>query len=218
MASFDIDGSDKSHSTSSISSIPALQATSSSYDIVIVGSGVLGTVLAISLANSGRSVLVVERDLCPPNSRIVGELLQPGGCISLDKLGLLEALEEIDAVPCNGYTVIHPILGNALIPYPKNTGDKIVNAPQHLKDHWNSTALQQGRSFHHGAFIGSLRKKMMGVHGLDILEATVNDLIECGTTGGKIIGVQCTTKSEKEKIQVLAPLTIIADGYASKCE
>ena len=60
----------------------------SDFDVVIIGSGVLGSALACTLARQGRKVAVVERDLSEPN-RIVGELLQPGGKLSLDILGML---------------------------------------------------------------------------------------------------------------------------------
>ena len=55
--------------------------------MVIVGSGVVGSALAAVLGRDGRRVTVVERDLSEPN-RIVGELLQPGGCQALRTLGL----------------------------------------------------------------------------------------------------------------------------------
>ena len=56
-------------------------------DVIVVGSGVLGSALSAVLARDGRRVVVIERDLKEPN-RIVGELLQPGGCHALDTLGL----------------------------------------------------------------------------------------------------------------------------------
>lgn len=56
-------------------------------DVVIIGSGVLGSALAATLARDGRQVTVIERDLKEPD-RIVGELLQPGGCQALETLGL----------------------------------------------------------------------------------------------------------------------------------
>ena len=56
-------------------------------DVVIIGSGVLGSALAVTMAREGRQVTVIERDLKEPD-RIVGELLQPGGCQALEKLGL----------------------------------------------------------------------------------------------------------------------------------
>ena len=56
-------------------------------EVLIVGAGILGSAAAAVLAQDGRHVTVVERDLSEPN-RIVGELLQPGGFRALKKLGL----------------------------------------------------------------------------------------------------------------------------------
>ena len=58
-----------------------------STEVVVVGSGVLGSAISAVLARDGRRVTVVERDLGEPD-RIVGELLQPGGYRALKKLGL----------------------------------------------------------------------------------------------------------------------------------
>ena len=56
-------------------------------EVIVVGSGVLGSALGAVLARDGRRVSVIERDLSEPD-RIVGELLQPGGFNALKKLGL----------------------------------------------------------------------------------------------------------------------------------
>ncbi len=56
-------------------------------EVVIIGSGILGSALAATLAKDGRTVTVIERDLKEPD-RIVGELLQPGGRRALQELGL----------------------------------------------------------------------------------------------------------------------------------
>lgn len=56
-------------------------------EVIIVGSGVLGSALAAVLSRDGRKVTVIERDLKEPD-RIVGELLQPGGYRVLQELGL----------------------------------------------------------------------------------------------------------------------------------
>lgn len=56
-------------------------------DVLIVGAGVLGSAMAAVLAQDGRRVMVVERDMKEPD-RIVGELLQPGGYRALRELGL----------------------------------------------------------------------------------------------------------------------------------
>lgn len=201
-----------------IPTVSPATVSDTTYDIIVIGSGVLGTALSVSLARSGRKVLVVERDLSPPHSRIVGELLQPGGCLSLDKLGLLDALEGIDAVPCKGYMILYDKLGNTKTPYPENM-NIITNAT--YSQAWNSTPLQEGRSFHHGAFVGSLRKALIDQENLDVLQGTVNDLITCTAMGNKVIGVKVTPKDEsgssEKPIEAFAPLTIVADGYASKC-
>lgn len=63
------------------------QRRENSYDVVIVGAGILGCALASAFGKQGRHVLLLERDLSEPD-RIVGELLQPGGVSALEKLGL----------------------------------------------------------------------------------------------------------------------------------
>lgn len=67
----------------------ASTSTSSQHDpeVIIVGSGVLGSALAAVLSRDGRKVTVIERDLQEPD-RIVGEFLQPGGFHVLKDLGL----------------------------------------------------------------------------------------------------------------------------------
>ena len=64
-----------------------MSAANCSFDIAIIGAGVMGTVMAHMFGNQGRKVLLLERDLSEPD-RIVGELLQPGGVSALEKLGL----------------------------------------------------------------------------------------------------------------------------------
>ena len=86
-------------------------------DVVIVGAGILGCAIAWALANQGRSVTLLEKTLKEPD-RIVGELLQPGGVQALEKLGLRDCLEEIDAIKVYGYDVIY--YGQEVeIPYPE---------------------------------------------------------------------------------------------------
>ena len=55
--------------------------------MLIVGSGVLGSALAVVLARDGRQVTVIERSLSTPD-RIAGEALQAGGVQALRELGL----------------------------------------------------------------------------------------------------------------------------------
>ena len=107
-------------------------------DAVIVGAGIIGCSLAVTLAKQGRSVVIIERDWAEPD-RIVGELLQPGGVKALTKLGLRDCLEGIDAIPEYGYQVIYKN-ERVLIPYISEENE-----------------CPEGRSFHHGRFINNLR-------------------------------------------------------------
>lgn len=108
-------------------------------DAVIVGAGIIGCSLAVTLSKQGRNVVLIERDWSEPD-RIVGELLQPGGVKALVELGLRDCLEGIDAVPEYGYQVIYKN-EKVLIPYLGR-----------------DESSREGRSFHHGRFINNLRK------------------------------------------------------------
>ncbi|KAJ3989060.1 squalene epoxidase [Lentinula detonsa] len=167
------------------------------YDVIIVGAGVAGCSLAHALASTPRReplrIALLERSLEEPD-RIVGELLQPGGVMALQQLGLEETLEEIDSIPVHGYCVTRK--------------ENIVHIPY--------PAGHKGRSFHHGKFIMNLRNAAKKAKGVDVIEATVNDLIE-SESSQQIIGVAATKKNAKdsENISLYAHLVIIADGCFS---
>lgn len=172
---------------------------STHYDILIVGAGVAGCALAHALSTVPRSkplrICLLERSLSEPD-RIVGELLQPGGVAALERLGLRDCLEGIDAVTEYGYCVV--LAGKPVhIPYP----------PKY-----------EGKSFHHGGFIQALRKRAMQARGVETIEATVTDLIECPVSR-KVLGVRATRKGagtvSVEKEAFFADLTVIADGCFS---
>lgn len=57
------------------------------YEVVIVGAGIVGSVMATVLGRAGRRVLLLEKSLSEPD-RIVGELLQPAGRARLEMMGL----------------------------------------------------------------------------------------------------------------------------------
>lgn len=174
------------------------------YDILIVGAGIAGSALAHALSTitsksrgSPIRVALLERSLSEPD-RIVGELLQPAGVASLQKLGLEGALEGIDSIPEHGYCVAHS--GHLVhIPYPDG---------------------RQGRSFHHGRFIMRLREYAKRAPCVDVIEATVNELIECEHTK-RVLGVRATRSSTRgdgsteERQSFFADLVVIADGCFS---
>ncbi|KAF9425778.1 Squalene epoxidase, partial [Entomortierella beljakovae] len=144
------------------------------------------------------------RDLSEPD-RIVGELLQPGGCKALKDLGLEDCLEGIDAIPTYGYGVIYGP-EHVHIPY-------LTNSETGKQD--------QGRSFHHGRFVQKLRSAASRTPNVTVVEATVNETVY-DEDGVRIIGVSCTPKransnsEDSTTIKYFAPLTVIADGCFSK--
>jgi squalene monooxygenase len=166
------------------------------YDFLFVGFGPLGASLSSSLARSGRKVLVLERDVSPPQ-RIVGELLQPGGCAALRKLGLGEVLddEDVEAQMSEGYQII---LGR---------GERSVNIPY--------PDSQRGRSFHHGRFIHGIRTLAARNPSLTVVHATVNSLVRCPRTN-RVTGVSATPANTSKPVEFSAKVTIVCDGCFSK--
>ena len=165
--------------------------------VVVVGAGIFGTAAAVTMARQGRSVILLEKSLKQPD-RIVGELLQPGGVEALEKLGLRDCLEEIDACIVRGYEVIY--YGEGVpIPYPANAAA--------------AGKRPEGRSFHHGRFVQKLREAAFREPNVMVVESTVTGLVRSGWTG-QVLGVESLTGGEKD--YYFGPLTVIADGYASK--
>uniref|UniRef100_A0AAV2MAY6 Squalene monooxygenase n=1 Tax=Knipowitschia caucasica TaxID=637954 RepID=A0AAV2MAY6_KNICA len=166
-------------------------------DVVVVGGGVLGSAMAAVLAQDGRRVTLVERDLTEPD-RIVGELLQPGGYRALKALGLEASVEGLDAHVVNGYVIHDRDSGAEVeIPYPEVDGD-----------------LQCGRAFHHGRFIMGLRRAAMAQSNVTFIEGTVTSLEE--DDDGCVTGVQYRDKETGANKVIHAALTVVADGCFSK--
>lgn len=180
-------------------------------DVLIVGAGILGCALAITLARQGRSVFLLEKSLKEPD-RIVGELLQPGGVEALKKLGIRDCLEGIDAVVVKGYEVIY--YGEGVeIPYPEDANG--TERRERLGEK-GEVKRPEGRSFHHGRFIRRLRETAMQEANISLVETTVTGTIK-STYTNQVLGVNCTTTTTTTTQAVyFADLTVIADGYASR--
>jgi squalene monooxygenase len=156
-------------------------------EVVIVGAGIVGCALAVALGNQGRSVILLERSLRQPD-RIVGELLQPGGVAALEKLGLIDCLQGIDAIPVQGYAVVY--YGEEVdIKYPLNASKP------------SEQTRPEGMSFHHGRFVSRLREAAMRTPNVTVVESTVSGLIKNEWTG-QVLGVECVTQGEKDYVRI----------------
>jgi len=208
-----------------------LRTTHHTADALIVGAGVFGCSLAVTLARRGHSVILLEKSLKEPD-RIVGELLQPGGVEALTKLGLRDCLDGIDAIPVKGYDVIYYGRGVA-IPYPMQATSAGIGTRADTKGAGksktglvNGTALKveeeaeaeplrpQGRSFHHGRFIAALRRACVREPNISLIEGTATEPISSNYCQGNVLGTKATTANSKDDF-FFAPMTFIADGYAS---
>jgi squalene monooxygenase len=168
-----------------------------------------------------------------PN-RIVGELLQPGGYKSLQKLGLEHCVEDIDAVTNHGMDVIwygqdmcmnYPYPGEGKrsagfrLPGATTNGHANGSANGKAKDEKEAPSRPQGRSFHHGRFIMQLRRTCMRNPNITIFETEAVATIK-GETSPEILGIETRTVNpatgQKEADCFFGQLNIIADGYASK--
>ncbi|KAI3329039.1 squalene epoxidase [Xylariaceae sp. AK1471] len=197
-------------------------------DVVVVGAGVFGCAVANTLANQGRSVILLERWMKEPN-RIVGELLQPGGYKSLQRLGLKHCVEDIDAITNVGMDVVWYGRDTCMkYPYPNEGKRPAIKLPAngHINGsangkvkHEEEPSRPKGRSFHHGRFIMQLRRTCMKNPNITIFETEAVATIK-GENSPEILGVETRTVNpatgQKEADCFFGQLTIIADGYASK--
>lgn len=177
-------------------------------DVVVVGAGVLGSALAVALANQGRSVILLEKSLKEPD-RIVGELLQPGGVQALTRLGLRHTLDDIDAIPVTGYTVIY-YDEQVPIPYPAiaaSGSEQELGKSEKGKN-------PEGRAFHHGRFVSKLRAAAMSHPNITVFETEVTSIISCHEPT-QVLGVESLTR-KTQKDCFFGSLTVVCDGYASK--
>ncbi|KAH3670491.1 hypothetical protein OGAPHI_001006 [Ogataea philodendri] len=194
------------------------------FDVIVVGAGVVGPCVATSLARQGRKVLIVEREWTMPN-RIVGELMQPAGVKALKQLGMIRAINNIDAIHVDGYYVSY--YGEHVdIKYPDKSVLNTIDTdpvPGALKDgsedklesdstldiaEWDNVSTLRGVAFHHGEFLMNLRMICLEEPNVTKLEGNVTDLLH---EGERVVGVKVGNTDEYR-----AKLVVCCDGIYSK--
>jgi squalene monooxygenase len=163
------------------------------FDVCIIGAGVAGGAMAAYLGKHGLKVAVIEKSLTE-QERIVGELLQPGGVLQLNEMGLGHLLEGFDAQRIEGYGLF--LNGNQFnVGYPTD----------------NSNALT-GRGFRNAKFVGKIREYLFTLPNLTVIEGKAEELI---TLNGKVTGIKYLTKDDETANEIEAPLTVVSDGMFS---
>lgn len=174
------------------------------YDVIVVGAGVAGASLTTALARDGRKVLCIERTLYQPGttklaepSRIVGELLQPGGYAKLIQLGLKDALEGIDAQPIFGYAIF--------------LDDQSKKIAYDATDPLTTDERPAGRSFHNGRFLRRLREIARPHPNVTLIEGHV---VTLDMHHQRVIGVSYNDPQGR-LLHARASLTVACDGCSS---
>jgi flavin-dependent dehydrogenase len=162
-------------------------------DVVVIGGGPAGSTAAAHLAQSGRKVLVLEKDKFPRYQ--IGESLLPYCYFPLERLGVLERMNSPRFQRKYAVQFVTPE-GKASSPF---------HFSQHF-DHEASMTWQVERSEFDHMLLENAREK-----GAEVMQETqVVDLLR---VDGKVAGVVANPKSNGRKpLEVHAPITIDASG------
>lgn len=204
------------------------EANESDPDVVIVGAGVAGASLAITLARQGKKVTVIEKSTEVKHS-IVGELMQPGGVDALKKLGLEDCLmadsetTKLESVPIYGYVLISKQEDkdeSFVLPYPKSY-------PKSFKEHFGFISTERecegdtrplGRGQRYGMFVERMREVLRAEPNVKVINGAVVDMIRVPLDKEKAeylcTGVRYKRNDDESETsrELKAPLTIAADG------
>lgn len=202
------------------------------YDAIVIGAGVVGPCVATALARQGRKVLIIERDWSEPD-RIVGELMQPAGLKALKELGMIQAVNNIDAVYVDGYYIkyhnevikIHyPDKGecdktNPVKPVPDcvfDGNDKYDSRDPGMDlAAWEGAENVRGVGFSNGKFLLNLRAIVRAEKNVDWIEGTATQLVRDNEDPDRVLGVKVKSFGG-EFTTYLAKITFACDGIYSK--
>ncbi|KAM9931980.1 hypothetical protein OXX80_008374 [Metschnikowia pulcherrima] len=203
----------------------------SKLDAIVIGAGVVGPALATALARQGQKVMIIERDWSEPD-RIVGELMQPAGVKALKELGMIQALNGVNARHVEGYYIKYHDTSlkinyaskqacqktNPEVPVPDcvfGDNDKLRrDDPALSAAEWDADENVRGVSLTHGKFLQNLRDIVRKEPNVSWIEGTATALIRDENDPSKVLGV--TVKTAEGAQEVRAKVTFACDGIYSK--
>ncbi len=165
--------------------------SSESFDVVIAGAGLAGSVLATLLGRHGSRVALVDAG-CFPRTKLCGEFLSPDAWPTLERLGVAEELRTIGYEPIRSVRLTTPrgrVLESAIVESAERPGIGISRATL------DNLLLTQARTA-----------------GVAVFEEhrVIGPLID----DGRVIGLRVRGMRGLER-QLRAELTIAADGRHS---
>jgi 2-polyprenyl-6-methoxyphenol hydroxylase-like FAD-dependent oxidoreductase len=164
-------------------------------DLLIVGAGIGGAVLALLAAAKDRRVVVLDRQTGGPTDPDRGEILQPNGLRILARLGLLEELPDHSVSRVRRYH-FHRIGGPRLVTIDYGA----------LPEPHNYTLVGHPR-----ALMATIRKRLAAAGSVDVRWGeTVVGLVR---QRRRVVGVE--TESGGGRSRVLAPVVVGGDGPGS---
>ncbi|CAL9730092.1 squalene epoxidase Erg1p [Monosporozyma unispora] len=195
------------------------------YDAIVIGAGVIGPCVATGLARKGKKVLIVEREWTQPD-RIVGELMQPGGVRALRSLGMVQSINNIEAQPVTGYTVMFN--GEKVdIPYPYKSdvspliklddlvhdgNDQVVDDKYITRKDFEDDERERGVAFVHGKFLTNLREIVKREPNVTCLQGNCIEILK--SDNNEVIGAKVDVPN-RGKVDFKANITFICDGIFS---
>ncbi|AKV02742.1 Salicylate hydroxylase [Labilithrix luteola] len=157
-----------------------------SYDVVIAGGGFGGLVAAVSLANLGLDVAIVEPRAHTPEHALRGDLIHPRAVGALAALGLEEPLRGAGAAEIHGFAAYSTEGPPILLHYTGQPG--IALEHRRIIDRLRATALSKPRIH------------LYEVRGVDVIRSE-----------GRAVGLLCS-----DGMTLSSRLLVVADGRHSK--
>lgn len=161
-----------------------------SYDVVVAGAGPAGSSLAIRLATSGLSVLLIEQKRFP-REKLCGEFISPECITHFQELGMSEEITNAGAIPLLE-TVFYSRSGKGVS----------------IRSEWFGTTGSYALGLSRGEMDRMLMERAGSV-GVDVRDETgVSSLL---TENGGVVGVKIKNKYGRSA-EVFAKLTVDATG------